>query len=146
MNDTVPVDVADDEISLLDLLQTVVDNLRLLLVGPLAVGLMALGVSFIVTPTFTAKTQFLPPQQQQSSAASMLASLGSLGGFGERYAEAYYRRRGARYRRLSDARGARVLRGGDGGTGRGGGPGRAAPCSQSYGISRSGNGSSRPAR
>ena len=80
MNDTVPVDVADDEISLLDLLQTVVDNLRLLLVGPLAVGLLALGVSFIVTPTFTAKTQFLPPQQQQSAAASMLASLGSLGG------------------------------------------------------------------
>jgi uncharacterized protein involved in exopolysaccharide biosynthesis len=80
MNETVPVDVADDEISLLDLLQVVVDNLRLLLVGPLAVGVLALGVSFIVTPTFTAKTQFLPPQQQQSSAASMLASLGSLGG------------------------------------------------------------------
>ena len=80
MNDTVPVEVADDEISLLDLLQVVVDNLRLLLVGPLAVGLLALGVSFIVTPTFTAKTQFLPPQQQQSAAASMLASLGSLGG------------------------------------------------------------------
>lgn len=70
----------DDEISLLDLLQTVVDNLRLLVLGPLAVGVMALGISFLVTPTFTAKTQFLPPQQQQSAAASMLASLGSLGG------------------------------------------------------------------
>ena len=80
MNDTVPQDVADDEISLLDLLQVVVDNLRLLLIGPLAVGVLALGVSFIITPTFTAKTQFLPPQQQQSAAASMLASLGSLGG------------------------------------------------------------------
>ena len=80
MNDTLPQDVADDEISLLDLLQVVVDNLRLLLIGPLAVGVLALGVSFIITPTFTAKTQFLPPQQQQSAAASMLASLGSLGG------------------------------------------------------------------
>lgn len=80
MSDAVPVDVAEDEISLLDLLQVVVDNLRLLIVGPLAVGLLALGVSFVVTPTFTAKTQFLPPQQQQSAAASMLASLGSLGG------------------------------------------------------------------
>ncbi len=29
----------DDEISLLDLLQTIVDNLRLLVLGPLAVGL-----------------------------------------------------------------------------------------------------------
>ena len=70
----------DDEISLLDLLQTIVDNLRLLVLGPLAVGLTALGVSFLIPPTYTAKTQFLPPQQQQSAAASMLASLGSLGG------------------------------------------------------------------
>ena len=70
----------EDEISLLDLLQVVVDNLRLLVLGPLACGLAALCISFAVTPTFTAKTQFLPPQQQQSAAASMLASLGALGG------------------------------------------------------------------
>ena len=70
----------DDEISLLDLLQVIVDNLRLLVLGPLFCGLAALGISFAVTPTFTAKTQFLPPQQQQSAAASMLASLGALGG------------------------------------------------------------------
>lgn len=71
---------ADDEISLLDLLQTIVDNLRLLVLGPLAVGILALGYSFTIPPTYTAKTQFLPPQQQQSAAASMLASIGSLGG------------------------------------------------------------------
>jgi tyrosine-protein kinase Etk/Wzc len=71
---------ADHEISLLDLLQIIVENLRLLLLGPLVVGLLALGYSFTVPPTYTAKTQFLPPQQQQSAAASMLASLGSLGG------------------------------------------------------------------
>jgi tyrosine-protein kinase Etk/Wzc len=70
----------EDEISLLDLLQTIVDNLRLLVLGPLAVGLFALVYSFTIPPTYTAKTQFLPPQQQQSAAASMLASLGSLGG------------------------------------------------------------------
>ena len=74
------VQEADDEISLLDLLQTIVDNLRLLVLGPLAVGVTALGISFLIPPTYTAKTQFLPPQQQQSAAASMLASLGSLGG------------------------------------------------------------------
>jgi uncharacterized protein involved in exopolysaccharide biosynthesis len=74
-------DMQDDhEISLLDLLQVVVDNLRLLVLGPLVCGLAALGISFAIAPTFTAKTQFLPPQQQQSSAASMLASLGALGG------------------------------------------------------------------
>ncbi len=70
----------EDEISLLDLLQVVVDNLRLLVFGPLVCGLTALSISFAITPTFTAKTQFLPPQQQQSAAASLLASLGALGG------------------------------------------------------------------
>lgn len=70
----------DDEINLLDLLQVVVDNLRLLLLGPLAVGLLALGISFVMTPIFTATTRFLPPQQQQSAAASLMASLGALGG------------------------------------------------------------------
>ena len=70
----------DDEISLLDLLQTIVDNLRFLILGPLAVGVTALGVSFLIPPTYTSKTQFLPPQQQQSAAANMLASLGNLGG------------------------------------------------------------------
>jgi tyrosine-protein kinase Etk/Wzc len=70
----------DDEISLLGMLQVVVDNLRLLVLGPLLCGLAAMGISFAIPPTFTAKTQFLPPQQQQSSAASMLASLGALGG------------------------------------------------------------------
>jgi len=76
-----PIGIQDeDEISLLDLLQTIVDNLRLLVLGPLAVGVIALGISFLIQPTYTAKTQFLPPQQQQSAAVSMLASLGSLGG------------------------------------------------------------------
>ena len=70
----------DDEISLLDLLQVVAENLRLLILGPLLVGLTALGVSFTIPPTFTANTSFLPPQQQNSAAASMLSSLGALGG------------------------------------------------------------------
>ncbi len=69
-----------DEISLLDLLQIIVDNLRLLVVGPLAVGFTALGIGFFIPPTYTAKTQFIPPQQQQSAAATMLASLGGLAG------------------------------------------------------------------
>jgi uncharacterized protein involved in exopolysaccharide biosynthesis len=75
-----PSEPEDDEISLLDLLQTIVDNLRLLILGPLVVGLAALGISFAIAPTYTATVKFLPPQQQQSAAASMLASLGGLGG------------------------------------------------------------------
>ncbi len=69
-----------DEISLLDLVHTVIDNLWLLIVGPVAVGLVVLGISFAMTPTYTATTTFLPPQQQQSAAAAMLQNLGALGG------------------------------------------------------------------
>ena len=72
--------IEDDEISLLDLLQVVADNLRLLVLGPLLAGLLALGFAFTIPPTFTATTKFMPPQQQQSGAAAMLSSLGALGG------------------------------------------------------------------
>jgi uncharacterized protein involved in exopolysaccharide biosynthesis len=75
---TMPED--DDEISLLDLLQVVVDNLRLLILAPLIAGLAALGITFAIAPTYTATTKFMPPQQQQSGAAAMLAGLGALGG------------------------------------------------------------------
>jgi len=80
MTDTPQTTTTEDEISLLDLLQTVVDNLRLLVLGPLAVGVITLGITFLIPPTYTASVKFLPPQQQQSAAASMLASLGGLGG------------------------------------------------------------------
>lgn len=70
----------EDEISLLDLLQVVVDNLRLLVLAPLLVGLVALGITYVIPPTFTAKVQFIPPKQQQSTAAAALSDLGVLGG------------------------------------------------------------------
>ena len=80
MNEPQVAESAEDEISLLDLLQVVADNLRLLIIGPLLAGLAALGIAFAIAPTYTATVRFLPPQQQQSAAASMLASLGALGG------------------------------------------------------------------
>jgi uncharacterized protein involved in exopolysaccharide biosynthesis len=58
----------------------VAENLRLLIIGPLLVGLSALGISFLVPPTFTARAVMMPPQQQQSSAAAALQSLGALAG------------------------------------------------------------------
>jgi uncharacterized protein involved in exopolysaccharide biosynthesis len=70
----------NDEISLLDLLQIVAENLRLLILAPIALGLAALAISFTLAPTYTASTVFMPPQQQQGSAAMMLQSLGALGG------------------------------------------------------------------
>ncbi|MEN9762302.1 MAG: hypothetical protein RI906_2128 [Pseudomonadota bacterium] len=70
----------DDEISLLDLLETVAEKLWLLILGPLVVGFAALGISFLIAPTFTARTVIMPPQAQQSAAATLLSSLGALGG------------------------------------------------------------------
>lgn len=70
----------DDEISLLDILQVLAENARLLIFGPLIVGLAALGVAFTITPTFTATTRIMTPQQQQSAASAALAQLGALAG------------------------------------------------------------------
>jgi LPS O-antigen subunit length determinant protein (WzzB/FepE family) len=43
---------ADDEISLLDLLLTVSQNIKLLILGPLAAGLCALGITFTLPATY----------------------------------------------------------------------------------------------
>ena len=51
--DTNPLpSAADDEISLLDLLVTVSENIKLLILGPLAAGLCALGVSFALPASY----------------------------------------------------------------------------------------------
>lgn len=69
----------DDEIDLLDILQVLAENARLLILGPLVVGLAALAWSYTITPTFTATTRIMTPQQQ-SGAAMALAQLGALAG------------------------------------------------------------------
>ena len=72
----------DDEngMSISELLGVLREHLKLLTIAPLAAGLLALGITMLIAPTFTAVTTFMPPQQSQSGAASALASLGSLAG------------------------------------------------------------------
>jgi len=71
--------VEDDAgMDLFDLLSLFAKHLKLLVVGPVVAGLLAFGYASLATPIFTAVTTFLPPQQQQSAAASALASLGPL--------------------------------------------------------------------
>lgn len=80
-DETAEISVVDDEdIDLLDLALPLLQHWKLLLVAPLLVGLAALGATYLTPPTFTSRTVFLPPQQQQSAAASALASLGALSG------------------------------------------------------------------
>ena len=66
------------EISLLDVALVFAENLRLLILVPLGAGLLALGISFFIPPTYTATTRILPPTQQQSTSAVLAAQLGSL--------------------------------------------------------------------
>lgn len=65
----------EDEISLLDLAITIKQNIKLLVLAPVTAGLVAWGGSFLIAPTFTASTSFLP-LQQQCAAAAMLQMLG----------------------------------------------------------------------
>jgi uncharacterized protein involved in exopolysaccharide biosynthesis len=72
---------ADDggEVGVLDLALLLAENLRTLVVVPLVAGLSALGISFLFPPSYTATSQILPPQQQQSGTAMLLANqLGAL--------------------------------------------------------------------
>ncbi len=74
------LDDNDAGIDLLDLALPLLQHWKLLVFGPLFAGMAALGITYLIQPTFTSRTVFLPPQQQQSAAASALASLGALSG------------------------------------------------------------------
>jgi len=75
-----PDDKFEDSLSLLDLALPLIESWKLWILGSLAAGLAALGIAFLMPPVYTARTTFLPPQQQQSGVASALASLGGLAG------------------------------------------------------------------
>lgn len=52
MENSAPTAIEDDEISLLDLLLTFSQNIKLLILGPLAAGLCALGITFTLPATY----------------------------------------------------------------------------------------------
>ena len=68
----------DAGVDLLDLALPLLQYWKLLIVLPLLAGLSALGITYLIKPTFTSRPVLLPPQQQQSAAASAIASLGAL--------------------------------------------------------------------
>ena len=72
---------SNEGIDLLEIAIVLVENLKPLIIGPLVAGAVSLGVTYLLPPTFTARTTFAPPLQQQSiAAASALAALGPLAG------------------------------------------------------------------
>jgi uncharacterized protein involved in exopolysaccharide biosynthesis len=69
----------DDGIAFKELWQALLARWRLMLIGPLLAGLLSIGVTALMPPTFTARVVFMPPQQAQSGVSAALASLGQLG-------------------------------------------------------------------
>lgn len=80
VNESLDTDHEDSQIDIFKAIRLLLKNARLLILGAGTAGIVALAGSFLIPPTFTATTRFLPPQQQQSAAAGMLQSLGALGG------------------------------------------------------------------
>lgn len=70
----------DDDTDFADIAKLLVSRWKLLVLGPLGAGVLAVGITYLIPPTYTASTTFMPPQQAQGAAASALASLGSLAG------------------------------------------------------------------
>lgn len=72
-----------DDLNLVDLVRVVINRWRFVAAGALLIGAAAFGASFLMTPQFTAKTTFLPPQGNSGSALNAaLSSLGPLAGLG----------------------------------------------------------------
>jgi uncharacterized protein involved in exopolysaccharide biosynthesis len=69
----------DTDLDLLDIAVPLVRHVKLLFLAPVLVALAALGSTYLIAPTYTARTSFIPPQQQ-GVAANVMATLGPLAG------------------------------------------------------------------
>jgi len=70
----------NDEISLIELATILGEEKKILFGLPIAAGIVAVVVSLLMTPIYTATTTLLPPQNGGSGAAALLGQLGGLGG------------------------------------------------------------------
>lgn len=75
-----PSEPRDQGVDIIEMASLLARNWKLLVLAPLATGLLALGATYLMPKTYTSRTVFLPPQQQQSAAASAIAQLGALSG------------------------------------------------------------------
>jgi len=66
--------------TLFDVLLILAPRWRLLVWLPLGVGVVVLGLTFLIPKTYTASVKLLPPQDRGSQAAALLGSLGGVAG------------------------------------------------------------------
>jgi hypothetical protein len=65
---------AETETSLLDLLVVVAENLKLLILGPFAAGLLALGIAFALPQIYVSQAILALPTPTPTQAAVMMVS------------------------------------------------------------------------
>ena len=75
--DTPAIHTEEDEISLLDLLTTVAENLKLLVLGPLVVGVATLGVTFVLPQKYSSQAILVMPNQGSFTPAQTAALVSS---------------------------------------------------------------------
>jgi hypothetical protein len=76
MNQTTDATIIhEDDISLLDLALTVAENLRLLVLGPIAVGVLALGVATVMPKTFESELIFTADKGDQLASLAVSAAV-----------------------------------------------------------------------
>lgn len=73
-------DTKDDEISLLDLLIVLAERKRIILLFTAASAILAIIVSLVLPPRYTATLTLLPPQQNSTMGTVLASQLGSMGG------------------------------------------------------------------
>lgn len=74
------IDAENDELQLSEIWSALHPHLKKIFAWSVAAGMAAYGISLLIPPTYTARASIISPQQQQSAAASALASLGALAG------------------------------------------------------------------
>jgi len=71
------VEVQEAEVSLLDLLVVVAENLKLLVIGPLLAGLVALGVGFLLPQSYVSQAILLIPSTNSTNSTNSLNAVQS---------------------------------------------------------------------
>ncbi|NJN35857.1 MAG: lipopolysaccharide biosynthesis protein [Nitrospiraceae bacterium] len=69
---------APDAVGPLDIAITLAERWKALIFIPLLAGGIAAGLTYVIRPTYTGTTVFIPPQGQQGGGAAALASIGAL--------------------------------------------------------------------
>ncbi len=73
-------DIEHDDESLNQIKEDLLKNIKIIIIMPIIIGIITLFITYFIEPTYKARAIFIPPQQQQTSTAALLSSLGGVAG------------------------------------------------------------------